>query len=339
MLARLVRRLPEGGYLYEPKWDGFRCVAMRDGDGVSLWSRHRRPFTRYFPELVESFGELRAEAFTVDGEVLVEGADGFDFAALLARLHPARSRVERLSRETPARFVAFDLVSTESRDLRDAPFVERRRLLEDLLAGAPPALVVTPITDDPKLAAAWLDGFVGGGVDGVVAKRRDLLYEPGRRSMVKVKTERTADCVVAGYRWLTDRPAIGSLLLGLYDDAGALRHIGVASSFTEAARRAFLEELAPLAVALERHPWADGFLIEPSPLGRLKGAAGRWLPGMEMDWVPLLPVRVCEAAYDRADGDRLRHPARFVRWRPDREARSCTLDQLRPAGAPRSEIL
>jgi ATP-dependent DNA ligase len=329
MLARLVRDLPrDAGLRYEPKWDGFRALADRDGDGVELWSRHARPLARYFPEIVEAIGSLEHERLVLDGEILVRGRDGaFDFAALLSRLHPAASRVERLRNETPALFVAFDVVELQDEDLRDVPFHERRRRLESVLDGAHAPLVLTPITADADVAERWLEGFAGGGIDGVVAKRGDLRYLAGERAMLKVKREHTADCVVAGYRWLADRPAIGSLLLGLFAD-GELRHVGVVSSFTGSARAAFLDELSPLAIPLERHPWAQGFLIEPSPLGRLKGAAGRWTPDMEHDWVPIRLERVAEVAYDRFDRDRFRHPARFLRWRPDRDPRSCTFDQL-----------
>jgi ATP-dependent DNA ligase len=335
MLARLVSELPRDGHLYEPKWDGFRCLAMREGDEVALISRHGRPFTRYFPEVVEALHGLGEPDFTIDGEVVIEGPNGFDFAALLSRLHPAASRVERLRRETPARLVAFDVVWRAGEDLRSVPFVERRRVLERLLADAPGTVAATEITNDPAIAQRWLEAPPGSGVDGVVVKRPDLGYEPGRRSMLKVKVQRTAECVVAGYRWMMDRPAIGSLLLGLYDDHKRLRHIGVASSFSEVARHRFLEELSPLAVPLEAHPWRDGFLIDPSPLGRLKGAAGRWTPDMVMDWVPIRLDRVCEVRYDRFDRDRFRHPARFLRWRPDRDPASCTFDQMRALEAPR----
>jgi ATP-dependent DNA ligase len=329
MLARLVRDLPrDEGLRYEPKWDGFRALAVRGPDGVELWSRHGRPLARYFPEIVEAVVALGHERLVLDGELLVRGRDGaFDFAALLSRLHPAASRVERLRNETPALFVAFDVVELDDDDLRDAPFDARRGRLETLLEGAPEPLVLTPITADVDVAERWLEGFAGGGIDGVVAKRADLRYLAGERAMLKVKREHTADCVVAGYRWLENRPAIGSLLLGLFRD-GELRHVGVVSSFTESARKAFLDELSLLAIPLERHPWAQGFLIDPSPLGRLKGAAGRWTPDMVHDWVPIRLERVAEVAYDRFDGDRFRHPARFLRWRPDRDPHSCTFDQL-----------
>ena len=330
MLARLVRELPRAeGLRYEPKWDGFRALATREGDSVELWSRHARPLARYFPELVDGIVSMPSEHLVVDGEILVHGRDGaFDFAALLSRLHPAASRVQRLRSETPAAFVAFDVVQIATDDLRDTRFDERRGRLESLLEDTPDPVAITPITDDADLAERWLEGYAGGGIDGVVAKHRDLRYVPGERAMLKFKREHTAECVVAGYRWLESRPAIGSLLLGLFDADGGLRHVGVVSSFTEASRRGFLDELSPLAVPLRQHPWARGFLIEPSPLGRLKGAAGRWTPDMAHDWVPIRLERVAEVAYDRFDRDRFRHPARFLRWRPDRDPRSCTFDQL-----------
>jgi len=329
MLARLSSELPRGDVLYEPKWDGFRCVVARDGDGIRMISRHRRPFTRYFPELEEAFAELRDDDVTLDGEIVIETERGFDFAALLARLHPAESRVRRLRAEAPARFVAFDAVWRAGQDLRKTPFRARRAQLLDVVADGPLRISPTPQTNDAAVAMEWLAAPDGAGIDGVLAKDPDAPYQPGKRAMIKVKTRRTLDAVVAGYRWMNDRDAIGSLLLGLYDDGGALRHIGVASSFTEAARARFLEELSPSAIPLEAHPWGDGFLIDASPLGRLKGAAGRWTPDMAMDWVPIRLDRVCEVQYDRFDGDRLRHPARFLRWRPDRDAASCTFDQLR----------
>src|SRR4051812_48754936 len=328
MLARLAGELPLDGFRYEPKWDGFRCVVARDREGVRMVSRHGRPFTRYFPELVDAFAALRDDDVTLDGEIMIETEHGFDFAALLSRLHPAESRVRRLSVEIPARFVAFDLI-WRAGDLRDTPFRGRRAALVDVTAGAPPRIAATPETADVALATEWLIAGDGAGIDGVLAKDPDAVYQPGKRAMIKVKTRRTLDAVVAGYRWMMDRDAIGSLLLGLYDDDGSLRHIGVASSFSEAARARFLEELSPAAIPLSEHPWAEGFLIEASPLGRLKGAAGRWTPDMAMDWVPMRLDRVCEVEYDRFDGDRLRHPARFLRWRPDRDPESCTFDQLR----------
>ncbi|MFL5736452.1 MAG: ATP-dependent DNA ligase [Actinomycetota bacterium] len=328
MLARLVPELPVGEWAYEPKWDGFRCLVARQGSTVEMVSRNGRPFARYFPELVEAFRSLEADDVTLDGEIVITTDAGADFAALLSRLHPAASRAERLAEETPARFVAFDVLWDRGHDLRETPFAERRRVLERVVPEGSPRISVTPITRDVSKARRWLETSDRAGIDGVVAKPLDGTYQSGKRAMRKVKVRRTLDAVVAGYRWMNDRHDIGSLLLGLYDAEGELRHIGVASSFSEEARARFLEELSPLAVPLEEHPWGKGFLIERSPLGRLPGAAGRWTPDMGMDWVPLRLERVAEVAYERFDRDRLRHPAQFVRWRPDRDPRSCTLDQL-----------
>jgi ATP-dependent DNA ligase len=345
MLARLVRELPTDGFVYEPKWDGFRAVAFRDGPSVDLQSRNQRPLTRYFPELAEAFRAVAVEQFVLDGEIVVLGPDGrFDFPALMSRLHPAASRVRRLREESPTMFIAFDLLATDDADLCGRPFTERRARLEALLASPPigwpevaPAvgdvgeqpIALSTTTQDRAVAAGWLEAAGSGGVDGVMAKHRSLLYLPGRRVMLKVKPERTADCVVAGFRWLWDRPALGSLLLGLYDAEGTLRHVGVTSSFSREARQALLEDLAPLATPLEGHPWEHGFGLDRSPVGRLAGAAGRWVPAeMDLDWVPLRPELVCEVAYQTLDDHRLRFPARFRRWRPDRDPASCTFGQL-----------
>jgi len=323
MLARLARELPRGNYLYEPKWDGFRCLAFRDGRGVDLRSRNQRPFARYFPEIVEALLRLPQQRLVLDGELIVAGREQLDFVALLARLHPAPSRVERLRVETPATFVAFDLLAAGDEDLRERPFVERRGWLEKLLTGVTPPLALTPATSDEQVAAVWLDRF-----EGVVAKHRELRYQAGRRAMIKVKHERTADCVVAGFRWLVDRPLPSSLLLGLYDER-ALQHVGIAGGFAESHRRELLERLAPLVVPLAGHPWEHGFRLAGSPTGRLKGSAGSWTPGeMEQDWVPVAPQFVAEVAYDQLDDRRFRHPGHFRRWRPDRDPESCTLDQL-----------
>jgi ATP-dependent DNA ligase len=336
MLGKLARELPAGDYLYEPKWDGFRCLAFRSGARVDLRSRHDRPLGRYFPELVEQFLIVDCERFVVDGEIVVTAASGSDFPALMARLHPAASRVRRLSVDAPARLNAFDLLALEGDDLRERAFVDRRRRLESLLDPCPPRLGLSELSDDPAVAARWLDERVGRGVDGVVAKRRDLRYVEGGRTMVKVKRERTLDCVVAGFRWAEAEPLVAALLLGLYDDAGALAHIGVASQFKRSRRIELVAELEALIVELDAHPWSQGFLVEGGPTGRLPGAAGSWRPGeMELDWVPVAPLRVCEVAYDHIEHGRLRHPARFVRWREDREPRSCTFDQLEPARPPR----
>jgi ATP-dependent DNA ligase len=328
MLARLARDLPGDGYLYEPKWDGFRAVAFRDGPDVELRSRNDRPLGRYFPDVVEALLGLREERIVLDGELVAVRQGRLVFEDLLGRLHPAASRVERLRREVPALFIAFDLLALGDDDLTDRPFSERRAILESALAAAPEPLVLTPITDDPSIAAWWLERFQGGGIDGVVAKHRELTYRPGHRAMVKVKRERTADCVVAGYRPFVDVPLPASLLLGLYDVGGVLHHVGVASSFTDARRRELLEEVSPLATSLAGHPWEHGYLVAGGRLGKLAGSAGRWTPDMGLDWVPLRPDLVCEVAYDQVDDHRFRHPARFVRWRPDRDPRSCTVDQL-----------
>ena len=348
MLARLVRDLPVGPMTYEPKWDGFRCIAFAEADGIDLRSRHDRPLARYFPEIVGGFEEIvarrpgppRGRSFVVDGEILLDHAEdgerSFDFAALMSRLHPAATRVERLRHETPARFVAFDLLADGPTDLRDRPFAERRAALDALLGDAGPIVTATPRTRDPALATRWLER-PEPGVDGVVAKPDDLRYEAGRRSMIKVKRLRTADCVVAGLRATAAR-GVTSLLLGLHDASGALRHVGSITQLTAGDRQAILRELAPLAVALEDHPWRDGFAIGASPLGRLPGSAARWTPDMEHDWLPLRPERVVEVGFDQVDGDRFRHPARFMRWRPDRTAASCGLDQiLRAPAAPDRE--
>jgi ATP-dependent DNA ligase len=326
MLARLARTIPEGDYRYEPKWDGFRCLVFRSGDDVDLRSRNDRPFSRYFPELVAGFRALDRRSVVVDGEILVVAAGRFDFSALLARTHPAASRVERLAAETPARFVAFDLLAAGDSDLRDRPFDERRAMLEATMGSAAPPLFVTPATASAEAARSWL-GLGAGGIDGVVAKQGSLRYQPGKRAMIKVKLDRTADCVVAGVR-VFDDGAVASLLLALHDAEGTLRHVGVASSFPERRRRDLALELSPLVVPLEGHPWEHGFGLEGGPLGRLKGAAGRWTPDLERDWLPLRPERVCEVGYDAVEGWRFRHPARFRRWRPDREPASCTYDQL-----------
>jgi ATP-dependent DNA ligase len=340
MLGRLVRELPSGDYLYEPKWDGFRCLAFRDGDDVDLRSRNQRPLARYFPEIVEALLALPSQELALDGELVVATPGGLDFQALLARLHPAASRVARLSAETPASLVAFDLLALDGEDLQQRPFHERRRRLASLLEYAQPPLFLTPATDDAQRAAGWLDRFQGAGIDGVVAKHPELRYEPGRRSMVKVKHERTADCVVAGFRWLVDRPLPSSLLLGLYDDAEHLAHVGIASAFSEARRRELLEQLRSHVVPLAGHPWEHGFLLSGGAAGRLPGSAGRWAPDeMAQDWTPLAPRLVCEVAYDQLDGLRFRHPARFRRWRPDRDPGSCRLEQLEGPAVDVRELL
>jgi ATP-dependent DNA ligase len=334
MLARLARELPrDGDYIYEPKWDGFRCLVFRDGDDVDLRSRNDRPLARYFPEIVAALRALPEQQLVVDGELIAIGPDGrADFAALLGRLHPAGSRVARLATETPARYVAFDLVVRDGTDLRSWPFERRRTALRQVIV--PDAwLSITPATSDPATAQAWLDTFAGAGVDGIVAKSTDLTYQPGRRAMMKIKPEHTADCVVAGVRLApTADSKVASLLLGVYDET-ELVHVGVCSQFKESDRTALIQQLVPYETSLVGHPWERGFLVEGGAAGRLKGAAGRWVPGMEQDWIPLRPDAVCEVAYDQLDGYRFRHPARFRRWRPDRDAESCTVDQFHEPGA------
>jgi ATP-dependent DNA ligase len=340
MLARLEHTLPSNGYLYEPKWDGFRCLAFRNGQQIDLRSRNQRPLARYFPELVEALAAVRVERFALDGEIIAISQRGADFPALLARLHPAPSRVERLRRETPALFIAFDLVAVEDLDLRSEPFSERRARLERLLADIAAPLVLTPLTSERAQAEKWLATFQGAGVDGVIAKHQDLRYEEGARRMVKVKHERTADCVVAGFRTFANRPLPSSLLLGLYDDVGVLHHVGVASSFREEIREELLLHMRPYIVPLAGHPWEHGFLLGPGPTARLKGAAARWSPEeRELDWTPLAPELVCEVRFDQLDDHRFRHPARFRHWRPDREARSCELEQLKTSPLDLDELL
>ena len=332
MLATLARELPAGEFLFEPKWDGFRCLVFHDADRVELRSRNRRPLTRYFPEVVEAVSALKEARFVLDGEIVVRGRDGIDFDALMLRLHPSPSRVSRLREETPASFMAFDLLAVGETDLREASFAERRARLTEVLAERPSSIVLTPVTADRDVATGWLERFGGGGIDGVVAKDPLAPYQAGRRSTswLKVKRERTADCVVAGVRLLDHEPAVASLLLGLYDAGGELRHVGVAASFSKSLRRQLTEDVRPYFTSISGHPWEHGFALERGPIGRLKGAAGAWDPAsMERDWWPLRPALVCEVAYDHLDpGGRWRHPARFRRWRPDRDAASCTFDQL-----------
>ncbi len=335
MLARLARELPVGAYSYEPKWDGFRCLASARGATVRLYSRNGRPFERYFPEVVQAVAALGIDA-VLDGELVVAGPVGFDFPGLLARLHPSPTRVERLRRETPACFVAFDLLARGGDDLALLPFLARRARLAELLRAPSRVLSLTPSTRDPALAARWLESPPSCGIDGVVAKHDLLTYQPGKRAMVKVKRLHTADCVVAGYR---EYPGAGvaSLLLGLHQ-GGLLLHVGVASSFRDAQRLRLVEELRPWVSSLEGHPWEHGFNVGPGIVGRLAGSAGRWDPRtMGLDWTPLRPELVCEVAFDQRDGTRLRNPARFLRWRPDRSAASCRVDQLSGPALPAAE--
>jgi ATP-dependent DNA ligase len=329
MLAKLARELPEGDDLvYEPKWDGFRCIVFRQDDEVELGSRNERPLTRYFPELLGPLRHALPARAVVDGEIVIAGTKGLDFDALLQRIHPAASRVEMLARTTPASFVAFDLLAVGDRDLRAAPFSERRSLLEDALGRARAPIHLTPATTDAAVARDWFSRFEGAGLDGVVAKRRDLTYREDERVMMKVKHERTADCVVAGFRWHKSGPIVGSLLLGLYDSSGVLHHLGVTASFTMARRRELVDELAPHRLpSLAGHPWESWARPEPAK-GRTPGAPSRWNAKKDLSWEPLAPDLVCEVAYDNLQGDRFRHATTFRRWRPDRRPESCTYDQL-----------
>jgi ATP-dependent DNA ligase len=335
MLAKSVSILPPG-MRYEPKWDGFRCVVFRDGDEVELGSRNERPMTRYFPEVVEAARLELPRRCVVDGEVVVAGGAGLDFEALLQRIHPADSRVRLLAQETPALLIAFDLLALDDESLMERPFAERRAALEEALAGAGAPVHITPVTDSLRVAERWFRVFEGAGLDGVVAKPPDLPYLEDQRVMFKVKHERTADCVVAGFRWHKKGPVVGSLLLGLYDEDGELQHVGVSASFSMERRRELLDELAPYRLeADDSHPW----LGEVKP-GRVPGALSRWNAKKDLSWEPLAPELVVEVAYDHMEGRRFRHTGQFRRWRPDREPRSCTYEQLeRPVGFDLADIL
>jgi ATP-dependent DNA ligase len=330
MLAKAVHEVPRApGLTYEPKWDGFRCVVFRDGDEVELGSRNDRPLTRYFPELVDLLRDALPPRCVVDGEIVVVTGDGLDFDTLQLRLHPAASRVRKLSVQTPASFVAFDLLALGDRDLTEQPFATRRRLLAEVLDGALARVHLTPLTDDPDIAEDWFTRFEGAGFDGVVAKPSDLPYQQDKRVMWKVKHERTADCVVAGFRWHKDGETVGSLLLGLFDDAGKLHHVGVASSFAAALRADLVTELAPLREnALAGHPWREWADAQAQADGRMPGGPSRWNAKKDMSWEPLRPERVAEVRYEHLLSGRFRHTARLVRFRPDRDPPSCTYGQL-----------
>jgi ATP-dependent DNA ligase len=339
MLAKLSRTMPAGeGFVYEPKWDGFRCIVFRDGDEIELGSRNTKPITRYFPELCDALRANLPDRCVVDGEIVIATDTGLDFDALLQRIHPAESRIRRLAAETPASFVAFDLLALGDDDLRQRPFAERRQLLEGALAGAEAPVHLTPATSDRALAEDWFERFEGAGLDGVIAKAGDLTYQADARVMLKVKHERTADCVVGGFRWHKDGEGVGSLLLGLYDEAGTLHHVGVATSFSAARRRELVEELAPYREgALDDHPWrawaeaADGRGQGQQAAdggGRMPGAGNRWNAKKDMSWEPVRIELVAEVGYDNLQGDRFRHATKLVRWRPDREPASCTYAQL-----------
>jgi ATP-dependent DNA ligase len=342
MLAKSAPTIPDGGgWHYEPKWDGFRALVFRDGDQLYLQSRDLKPLDRYFPELIEPLLGVAHPRFVLDGEIVIARDGGLQFESLLLRIHPAASRVKMLAAETPASFVAFDLLADADGDLRDAPLRDRRARLERVMEGAPESVLLTPATDSVETAQRWFEVFEGAGLDGVVAKRDDLRYQPGERAMVKIKHLRTADCVVAGFRWHKNGPGthVGSLLLGLFDGEGRLHHVGVTSSFSWDRRAALVAELEPLrGNALEAHPWQEW--AEWSSLGsadasgqRLPGATSRWNRGKDLSWEPLRAERVCEVAYDHMQGDRFRHAATFVRWRPDKPPSDCRYDQLEETAA------
>jgi ATP-dependent DNA ligase len=331
MLAKLADALPkEGTFLYEPKWDGFRSIVFRGGGDVFIQSRDLRPFDRYFPELHEALLERLPDGCVLDGEIVIRTAHGLDFDALQLRLHPAASRVAKLAQETPASFVAFDLLASGGQSHIDAPQRERRALLEQMLRGIEAPVYLTPMTRDRNTAIHWLEQFEGAGLDGVIAKPAESPYQPGKRAMIKVKHARTAECVVAGFRWhKSGKDKVGSLLLGLYNDRGVLQHVGVTSSFTMAMRQQLVEELAPLRKnSLANHPWKEWAQAEAHEVDRMPGAQSRWSAGKDLSWEPLRIERVVEVKYDHLQGDRFRHAATFLRWRPDKQPRDCRYDQL-----------
>ena len=329
MLAKLTETVPEGDYLYEPKWDGFRALVFRGDSELFIQSRDSRPLDRYFPELHDGLLEVLPKGCVLDGEIVIATSHGLDFDVLQLRLHPAASRVAKLAKETPSSFVAFDALAVDGRDLMAKTQAERRAALEKLLGRVKRPVYLTPMTREREQALHWLEHFEGAGLDGVIAKPAGLTYQPGKRSMIKIKHARTAECVVAGFRWhKSGKDAVGSLLLGLYDDAGTLQHVGVTSSFTMAMRKQLVKELAPLRKgAIDDHPWREwaGAAAESS---RMPGAHSRWSAGKDLSWEPLRIERVCEVKYDHLQGDRFRHAAIFLRWRPDKRPRDCRYDQL-----------
>jgi ATP-dependent DNA ligase len=330
MLAKLADEVPVGSYLYEPKWDGFRAIAFRAANELYLQSRDARPLDRYFPDLHQALLERLPQNCVLDGEIVIATEGGLSFDALQLRLHPAASRVAKLARESPSSFIAFDLLATGERTLMSATQTERRKALEELLADVRAPVYLTPMTRDRAIAVDWLERFEGAGLDGVIAKPEAGRYVSGKRAMIKVKHVRTADCVVAGFRWHKGSKdvAVGSLLLGLYDDRGVLQHVGITSAFTMAMRAQLARELAPLRErAMDDHPWREwaGATGESS---RMPGAQSRWSAGKDLSWEPLRIERVCEVKYDHMQGDRFRHAAQFLRWRPDKQPADCRYDQL-----------
>jgi len=332
MLAKIAEELPrDGDFLFEPKWDGFRAIVFRGpgADDVFIQSRDLRPLDRYFPELHAMFVEQLPPGAVVDGEIVMPTEHGLDFGGLQMRLHPAASRVEKLAKTSPAAFVAFDLLAIDRSSLLDLPQRERRLQLEKLFQKIRRPLHLTPMTLKRDLAVDWLQRFEGAGLDGVIAKLAGAPYQPGKRAMLKIKHVRTADCVVAGFRWhKSGKDALGSLLLGLYDEGGMLQHVGVTSAFTMAMRKQLVKELAPLRKdALTRHPWRKWAEVQAES-GRMPGGQSRWSAGKDLSWEPLKVERVCEVKYDHMEGDRFRHPPVFLRWRPDKKPKDCRYDQL-----------
>lgn len=330
MLAKSVKNIPTGEMSYEPKWDGFRSIIFRDGDDVEIGSRNERPMTRYFPELVEAVKANLPTRCVIDGEIVVVGPTGdrLEFEVLAQRIHPAASRVTMLSETTPAKFVAFDLLALGDTDYTARPFAERRAALEKALAQAAAPIHLTRTTTDPAIAQEWFEQFEGAGLDGVIAKPLAGEYEPDKRTMFKIKHERTADCVVAGYRVHKSAPnRIGSLLLGLYNDEGVLASVGVIGAFPLARREELFEEMQELVTDFDNHPWAWAKQEEGNRTPR-NAEGSRWQAGKDLSFVPLRPERVVEVRYDHMEGVRFRHTAQFSRWRPDREPRSCTYEQL-----------
>jgi ATP-dependent DNA ligase len=335
MLAKRVGELPPGdGWIFEPKWDGFRTLIFRDGDEVFIQSRDEKPLDRYFPELIDPIKAQLPKRCVLDGEIVIATKEGLEFDTLQQRLHPAASRVNKLAVETPASVVFFDLLCENNKSLCDIPFAKRRDRLEAVLAGAEPPLHLTPATRDRTTAADWFRRFEGAGLDGVIAKAEDGTYQPNKRVMLKVKHERECDCVVAGFRWhkTGEKTLVGSLLLGLYDDSGNLQHVGVCASFTNAKRAELVKFLAPYRKnALDDHPWRDWAEAQSGAEAegqRMPGAQSRWSAGKNLSWEPLRPELVVEVAYDHMQGDRFRHTAQFRRWRSDKRPRDCTYDQL-----------
>ncbi|WP_307023958.1 ATP-dependent DNA ligase [Arthrobacter globiformis] len=330
MLAKSVGAIPEGRLSYEPKWDGFRSIIFRDGDDVEIGSRNEKPMTRYFPELVEALKANLPPKCVLDGEIVLVGASGdrLDFDALQQRIHPAASRVKMLSEQTPAKFVAFDLLALGDEDFSGRPFAERRAALEQAFASASAPVHLTAATQDPELAGKWFHQFEGAGLDGIIAKPLDGPYQPDKRVMFKIKHERTADCVLAGYRVHKSGPdTIGSLLLGLYKPDGELASVGVVGAFPMKRRKELFEELQPLVTSFDEHPWAWAKQEEGARTPR-NAEGSRWSAGKDLSFTPLRPERVLEVKYDHMEGERFRHTAQFVRWRPDRDPESCNFEQL-----------